>query len=163
MTAEIPRLMLHTNGQYFLTRNVGRRRFYFYFGSDEQKAHERCRVELPAMLAAAADKARTGRAGVRGIDAMLAEPLGRKIRRRRRRLGLGIRDVAGRTGIHKSSLSRIESGQAAAPDQAKLRLLEAVLGFTPGELVAQVCLDGLPADAMALLVEMIKSDWRTNK
>ena len=66
------------------------------------------------------------------------EPLGPKIRRQRRRLGLTLEEMAGRTSISKPYLSLIETGRVPnPPSDEKLRRLEQCLGFTPGELVTQ--------------------------
>ena len=66
------------------------------------------------------------------------EPLGTKIRRVRRRLGLTLDELAGRTAISKPYLSLIETGRVAnPPSDEKLKRLEQVLGFGTGDLVSQ--------------------------
>src|SRR4051794_38666782 len=62
------------------------------------------------------------------------EALGPKIRKQRRRLGLPLDELAGRTSISKPYLSLIETGRVTnPPSDEKLRRLEQALGFTPSE------------------------------
>ena len=86
------------------------------------------------------------------------EALGPKIRRQRRRLGLTLDDLAGKTGISKPYLSLIETGRVAnPPSDEKLRKLEQTLGFTPGELITQAHLQRTPRDVRAVLQRLIET------
>src|SRR5215204_6213971 len=90
----------------------------------------------------------------RGQSAM--EPLGPKIRRMRRRLGLTLDELSGRVSISKPYLSLIETGRVPnPPSDEKLRRLEQTLGFTPGELVTQAHLQRTPSDVRAVLQRLI--------
>src|SRR5882672_7754994 len=96
------------------------------------------------------------------------EPLGPKLRRQRRRLGLTLDELAGRTGISKPYLSLIETGRVPnPPSDEKLRRLEQTLAFTPGELVSQAHLQRTPKDVREMLGKLIKrtedSGLRTQK
>ena len=63
----------------------------------------------------------------------MMEPLGPKIRRQRRRLGLTLDELAGGRRISKPYLSLIETGRVPnPPSDEKLRRLEQTLGFTAG-------------------------------
>ena len=85
------------------------------------------------------------------------EALGPKIRRQRRRLGLTLDELAGRTSISKPYLSLIETGRVPnPPSDEKLRRLEQSLGFTPGELLTQAHLQRTPRDVRAMLQRLIK-------
>src|SRR5687768_15431775 len=85
------------------------------------------------------------------------EALGPKIRRQRRRLGLTLDELAGRTGISKPYLSLIETGRVPnPPSDEKLRRLEQSLGFTPGELVTQAHLQRTPRDVRAVLTRLLQ-------
>ncbi len=87
------------------------------------------------------------------------EPIGQKIRRARRRLGLTLDELAGRTGISKPYLSLIETGRVAnPPSDEKLRRLEQSLGFTNGELVSQAHLLRTPRDIRAMLTVLARKD-----
>src|ERR1700689_637237 len=80
------------------------------------------------------------------------EPLGPKLRRQRRRLGLTLDELAGRTSISRPYLSLIENGRVLnPPSDDKLRRLEQSLGFTSGELVNQAHLQRTPRDVRAVL------------
>src|SRR4051794_34101607 len=84
------------------------------------------------------------------------EPLGPKIRRMRRRLGLTLDELAGRVSISKPYLSLIETGRVPnPPSDEKLRRLEQTLGFRPGELVTQAHLQRTPSDVRAVLKRLI--------
>src|SRR5215208_1690976 len=86
------------------------------------------------------------------------ETLGAKIRRQRRRLGLTLDELAGRTGISKPYLSLIETGRVAnPPSDEKLRRLEQTLGFTPGELLTQAHLQRTPRDVRVVLQRLIET------
>src|SRR6478672_11414917 len=94
------------------------------------------------------------------------EALGPKLRRQRRRLGLTLDELAGRTGISKPYLSLIETGrQPNPPSDGKLRRLEQTLGFLPGELIGQAHLQRTPRDVRAMLGKLInkKSDGVTKR
>src|SRR5262245_57999552 len=85
------------------------------------------------------------------------EPLGTKLRRQRRRLGLTLDDLAGRTGISKPYLSLIETGRVPnPPSDEKLRRLEQTLGFHAGELITQAHLARTPRDVRAMLHKLIE-------
>jgi repressor LexA len=85
------------------------------------------------------------------------EALGPKLRRQRRRLGLTLDELAGRTGISKPYLSLIETGRVPnPPSDEKLRRLEQTLGFTPGELVTQAHLQRTPRDVRAVLTKLLQ-------
>src|SRR5215208_6876331 len=87
------------------------------------------------------------------------EPLGTKIRRLRRRLGLTLDELAGRTGISKPYLSLIETGRVPnPPSDEKLRRLEQALGFTTGELVSQAHLQRTPRDVRAMLQSLMNGE-----
>ena len=85
------------------------------------------------------------------------EALGPKIRRQRRRLGLTLDELAGRSSISKPYLSLIETGRVPnPPSDEKLRRLEQTLGFTPGELISQAHLQRTPRDVRAVLQKLIQ-------
>src|SRR5262245_19673671 len=84
------------------------------------------------------------------------EPLGPKLRRQRRRLGLTLDELAGRTGISKPYLSLIETGRVPnPPSDEKLRRLEQALGFSTGELISQAHLQRTPRDVRAMLQKLM--------
>src|SRR5215204_3477698 len=86
------------------------------------------------------------------------EPLGPKLRRQRRRLGLTLDELAGRTGISKPYLSLIETGRVPnPPSDEKLRRLEQTLGFPAGELLTQAHLQRTPRDVRAVLAKLMQS------
>ena len=86
------------------------------------------------------------------------EPLGPKLRRQRRRLGLTLDELAGRTGISKPYLSLIETGRVPnPPSDEKLRRLEQALGFTAGELLTQAHLQRTPRDVRVMLQRLLTS------
>ena len=96
------------------------------------------------------------------MEQTLVEPLGPKIRRQRRRLGLTLDELAAKTSISKPYLSLIETGRVPnPPSDEKLRRLEQTLGFTPGELLTQAHLQRTPEDVRAMLQRLIKSDAET--
>src|SRR5205085_11566183 len=85
------------------------------------------------------------------------EAIGPKLRRQRRRLGLTLDELAGRTGISKPYLSLIETGRVPnPPSDEKLRRLEQSLGFTAGELLTQAHLQRTPRDVRAVLAKLIE-------
>jgi SOS-response transcriptional repressor LexA len=87
------------------------------------------------------------------------EPLGAKIRKRRRRLGLTLDELAGRAAISKPYLSLIETGRATnPPSDEKLARLEQTLGFNSGELLAQAHLQRTPGDVRAVLGKLLTRD-----
>ncbi len=84
------------------------------------------------------------------------EALGPKIRKYRRRLGLTLDELAGRTSISKPYLSLIETGRVTnPPSDEKLRRLEQALAFTPGELVTQAHIQRTPRDIQAMLQKLM--------
>src|ERR1700728_4095761 len=90
------------------------------------------------------------------------EPLGSKLRRQRRRLGLTLDELAGRTGISKPYLSLIETGRVPnPPSDEKLKRLEQSLGFGRGELVTQAHLQKTPSDVRAVLGKLLDTRDRT--
>src|SRR5881628_2985870 len=87
------------------------------------------------------------------------EAIGPKLRRQRRRLGLTLDELAGRTGISKPYLSLIETGRVPnPPSDEKLRRLEQTLGFAAGELVSQAHLHRTPRDVRAFLEKLLQGD-----
>lgn len=85
------------------------------------------------------------------------EPIGQRIRRARRRLGLTLDELAGRSGVSKPYLSLIETGRVAnPPSDEKLKRLEQVLGFAPGDLVSQAHLLRTPKDIRAVLAQLAR-------
>src|SRR4051812_3119111 len=97
-----------------------------------------------------------GKAGNRENPTTM-EAMGVKLRRQRRRLGLTLDELAGRTGISKPYLSLIETGRVVnPPSDEKLRRLEHTLGFTPGELLTQAHLQRTPRDVRAVLSKLLK-------
>src|SRR4051794_23740776 len=87
------------------------------------------------------------------------EPLGPKLRRQRRRLGLTLDELAGRTGISKPYLSLIETGRVPnPPSDEKLRRLEQTLGFSAGELISQAHLQRTPRDVRAVLSKLLQDN-----
>ena len=90
------------------------------------------------------------------------EALGPKLRRQRRRLGLTLDELAGRTGISKPYLSLIETGRVPnPPSDEKLRRLEQTLGFTPGELITQAHLHRTPRDVRVVLQKLMQQGQGT--
>jgi phage repressor protein C with HTH and peptisase S24 domain len=84
------------------------------------------------------------------------DPLGTKLRRQRRKLGLTLDELATRTGISKPYLSLIETGRVAnPPSDEKLGWLEQALAFAPGELVSQAHLQRTPSDVRAVLQKLM--------
>src|SRR5215213_4456799 len=84
------------------------------------------------------------------------EALGPKLRRQRRRLGLTLDELAGRTGISKPYLSLIETGRVPnPPSDEKLRRLEQSLGFPSGELLTQAHLHRTPQDVRVMLQRLL--------
>ncbi len=84
------------------------------------------------------------------------EPMGVKLRRRRRREGLTLDELAAKTAISKPYLSLIETGRVPnPPSDEKLRKLERVLGFNPGELLSQAHLQRTPRDVREALRRLV--------
>ncbi|HWE03770.1 MAG TPA: LexA family transcriptional regulator [Tepidisphaeraceae bacterium] len=84
------------------------------------------------------------------------DSLGAKIRKQRRRLGLTLDELAGRTAISKPYLSLIETGRVInPPSDEKLRRLEQTLGFPSGELLTQAHLQRTPRDVRAVLHQLM--------
>src|SRR5829696_2028595 len=91
----------------------------------------------------------------------MVEALGPKLRRQRRRLGLTLDDLAGRTGISKPYLSLIETGRVPnPPSDEKLRRLEQTLGFASNELVTQAHLHRTPRDVRDMLHRLLSDNVR---
>src|SRR3954454_16347369 len=89
------------------------------------------------------------------------EALGPKLRRLRRRLGLTLDELAGRTAISKPYLSLIETGRVPnPPSDEKLRRIETALSLTAGELVTQAHLQRTPRDVRAVLQRLIDEGKR---
>ena len=87
----------------------------------------------------------------------MVEALGPKLRRQRRRLGLTLDELAGRTGISKPYLSLIETGRVPnPPSDEKLKRLEQSLGFPTGELLTQAHLHRTPKDVRAMLARLLE-------
>src|SRR5271170_3796832 len=87
------------------------------------------------------------------------EPLGIKIRKQRRRLGLTLDELSGRTGISKPYLSLIETGRISnPPSDEKIRRLEQTLGFTSGELLMDAHLQRTPRDVRAAFVKLLANE-----
>lgn len=84
------------------------------------------------------------------------EPLGNRIRLKRKELGLTLDELAGRTQISKPYLSLIETGRVSnPPSDEKLRKLEHALGFAAGDLVGQAHLQRTPRDVRAMLAKLM--------
>lgn len=90
------------------------------------------------------------------------EPMGTKIRRQRRRLGLTLDDLAARSAISKPYLSLIETGRVPnPPSDEKLTRLEQVLGFKTGELLTQAHLQRTPREVRAMLTQLLAAGGQT--
>src|SRR5687768_12884607 len=86
----------------------------------------------------------------------MVEALGPRLRRQRRRLGLTLDELAGRTGISKPYLSLIETGRVPnPPSDEKLKRLEQSLGFPSGELLTQAHLHRTPKDVRVMLQRLL--------
>jgi transcriptional regulator with XRE-family HTH domain len=84
------------------------------------------------------------------------QALGPKIRKQRRRLGLTLDDLSGRTGISKPYLSLIETGRVSnPPSDQKLRRLEQTLAFNRDELITHAHLQRTPRDVRAMLSQLL--------
>jgi repressor LexA len=95
---------------------------------------------------------------------VFVEAIGTKIRRQRRRMGLTLDDLAGRTSISKPYLSLIETGRVPnPPSDEKLRRLELTLGFPPGELLTQAHLQRTPKDVRAMLQKLMTAGQRDKR
>src|SRR5947207_6748573 len=91
------------------------------------------------------------------MEITAVEALGPKLRRQRRRLGLTLDELAGRTGISKPYLSLIETGRVPnPPSDEKLRRLEQSLGFSSSELVSQAHLLRTPRDVRVMLSRLVQ-------
>jgi repressor LexA len=90
------------------------------------------------------------------------ETIGVRIRKQRRRLGLTLDDLAGRTGISKPYLSLIETDRVAnPPSDEKVRRLEQSLGFAGGDLLTQAHLQRTPRDVRAVLGKLLSGDLKS--
>jgi transcriptional regulator with XRE-family HTH domain len=86
------------------------------------------------------------------------ESLGTTIRRRRRKMGLTLDDLAEQTGVSKPYLSLIENDRPANPPRdEKLRKLEQALGFAESELLRQAHLQRTPQDVRAMLMGLTEA------
>jgi repressor LexA len=84
------------------------------------------------------------------------EPMGARIRRQRRRLGLTLDELTARTGISKPYLSLIETNRVPnPPSDEKLTRIEQVLEFRPGELLTEAHLARTPDDVRAVLKTLL--------
>lgn len=84
------------------------------------------------------------------------QTLGPKIRKQRRRLGLTLDELSGRTGISKPYLSLIETGRVCnPPSDQKLARLEQTLAFNSGELLIYAHLYRTPTDVRAVLGQLL--------
>jgi repressor LexA len=82
-----------------------------------------------------------------------------QIRQRRRRLGLTLDELAGRTSISKPYLSLIETGRVSnPPSDAKIRRLEQSLGFVAGDLLGQAHLQRTPSDVREMLAKLTRGE-----
>jgi SOS-response transcriptional repressor LexA len=87
------------------------------------------------------------------------DTLGVKLRRQRRRLGLTLDELAGRTGISKPYLSLIETGRVPnPPSDEKLRRLEQTLGFSANELITQAHIQRTPRDVRDMLHRLLSDN-----
>lgn len=94
----------------------------------------------------------------------MVEALGPKLRRQRRRLGLTLDELAGRTGISKPYLSLIETGRVPnPPSDEKLKRLEQSLGFPSGELLTQAHLHRTPKDVRVMLAKLLQGQGTNGK
>src|SRR5438067_1235749 len=92
------------------------------------------------------------------------EAIGPKLRRQRRRLGLTLDELAGKTGISKPYLSLIETGRVPnPPSDEKLRRLEQTLGFGAGELITQAHLHRTPRDVRVVLQRLISEGTKARR
>lgn len=82
--------------------------------------------------------------------------IGTQIRQRRRRMGLTLDELSGRTGISKPYLSLIETSRVNnPPSDEKLRKIEVALGFNSGFLLSQAHLARTPADVRSMLRKLM--------
>src|SRR5258706_78482 len=87
------------------------------------------------------------------------DTLGVKLRRQRRRLGLTLDELAGRSGISKPYLSLIETGRVPnPPSDEKLRRLEQTLGFSANELITQAHIQRTPRDVRDMLHKLLSDN-----
>ncbi len=84
--------------------------------------------------------------------------LGGIIRRRRRRLGWSLAELAERAGCTKSYLSAIETGRKGPPTEQIIGRLEGALGLEAGELLSHAHWDQTPADIRADLQALRRRD-----
>src|SRR5438874_1306488 len=94
---------------------------------------------------------------------VMMESMGVKLRRKRRRLGLTLDELSGKTGISKPYLSLIENNQVPnPPSDKKIRKLEEALEFRTGELVTQAHLMRTPKDVRVVLGRLMERAGRRN-
>jgi phage repressor protein C with HTH and peptisase S24 domain len=90
------------------------------------------------------------------MNSLASEPLGPKIRKQRRLLGLTLDELSCRVSISKPYLSLIETGRVSnPPSDEKLQRLEQTLGFATGELLTQAHLQRTPSDLRAVLEKIL--------
>jgi transcriptional regulator with XRE-family HTH domain len=70
----------------------------------------------------------------RGVDRDSEGAIGERVKRVRTEAGMTAKDLAGRTGIHESGISRIEHGKAGRPCGRTLDKIGAALGCSPSYL-----------------------------
>lgn len=88
----------------------------------------------------------------------MMQSMGAKLRKQRRRLGLTLDELAGKTAISKPYLSLIENGNVPnPPSDEKLRRLEQVLGFAPNELITEAHVLRTPRDVRAVLGKLLEN------
>jgi repressor LexA len=84
------------------------------------------------------------------------DTLGTILRRRRRKLGLTLEELASRSEVSKPYLSLIENGRLNnPPSDEKLRRLELALAFSPGELTSHAHLQRTPSDVRKVLQKLV--------
>ncbi|MEM1011304.1 MAG: S24 family peptidase [Planctomycetota bacterium] len=87
----------------------------------------------------------------------LRQPLGQRIRERRKSMGMTLDELAVRTSVSKPYLSLIETGRVNnPPSDEKLRRIEHALGFAPAELVSQAHFARTPPDVRAMLLSLAR-------
>jgi DNA-binding transcriptional regulator YiaG len=74
------------------------------------------------------------------------ERFGAELKKMREREGLGLRELARRTGISPAFLSKVEAGKEKPPSEAKIRALAKALSCNEEMMLARAC--RLPPDVM---------------
>ena len=86
------------------------------------------------------------------------DPMGVRVRRQRRRLGLTLDELAARAGMSKPYLSLIETGRVGnPPSDEKLRRLEQELALPSGELLGQAHWQRTPPAVRGLVAELLRA------